>query len=290
MKKLAIIAIILTLAGCSARQNESAPAVEVDLTAMPPAPPQQTMEAIASPEPEPRSGSAADASAEKVAQKFIKTGRIEFETEDVDLTRETILASVKANGGYIGRDDEERSGSAISYTIVAHVPAARFETFLSSATKGVTDFRHKSISNEDVTAQYVDTESRLKTKKEIENRYRALLIKASTVQDILEIEEQLGEIRTDIEATEAQFKQLNRDVKYATLHIVFFRDIQTSSPFLTEIADALGEGADNIRAFVIVLAGIWPFVLLAIGLVIALSWFKKRREASRKAAPSLEIP
>jgi hypothetical protein len=280
MKKLAVIAMILTLAGCTARQNESAPAMEVDQTVMPPGQPQETMESVAPPKPVPTSGSGTPAGA--VEQKFIKTGRIEFETEDADLTRKTILASVKANDGYIGRDDEERSSSAISYTIIAHVPAARFETFLSSATKGVTDFRDKSISNEDVTAQYVDTQSRLKTKKEIENRYRALLIKASTVQDILEIEEQLGEIRTDIEAMEAQFKQLNRDVKYAALHIVFFRDIQTSSPFLTEIADALSEGADNIRAFVIMLAAIWPFVLLAIGLVIVLKWLRKRRKNGRK--------
>lgn len=215
-------------------------------------------------------------------KKFIKTGRIEFETDDADATCKTIMASVKANRAYVSRDDENRSGDAVSYTIVVLVPAARFETFLASATKGITDFREKSISNEDVTAQYVDTESRLKIKKDIENRYRALLAKANTVKDILEIERELGEIRTDIEVTEAQFRQMNADIKYSTLHIVFFKPIDTSNPFLTELADAFKQGVRNLRAFTVVLVAVWPFVLLAVGVIMALNWWRKKRKVVPK--------
>ena len=215
-------------------------------------------------------------------KKFIKTGRIEFETDDADATRKTIMASVKANRAYVSRDDENRSGDAVSYTIVVHVPAARFDTFLNSATEGITDFREKSISNEDVTAQFVDTESRLKTKKEIENRYRALLSKANTVKDILEIERELGGIRTEIEATEAQFRQLNGDIKYSTLHIVFFKPIDTSNPFLTELADAFKQGVGNLRSFTVVLVAVWPFVLLAAGVMVMLNWLRKRRKKEAK--------
>lgn len=192
------------------------------------------------------------------------------------------MAAVKAGNAYISRDDEERSSSAVSYTIVVHVPAARFESFIASATKGVTDFREKSISNEDVTARYVDTESRLKTKKEIENRYRALLAKANTVTDMLEIEEKLGEIRTDIEATEVQFRQLNGDIKYSTLHIVFYKSIDSSIPFLTDLADAFKQGVENLRAFTVVLVAVWPFVLLAIGVIMVLNWLRKRRKTPVK--------
>jgi hypothetical protein len=169
-----------------------------------------------------------------------------------------------------------------------HVPAAHFETFLASATKGITDFREKSISNEDVTAQYVDTESRLKTKKDIESRYRALLVKANTVKDILEIERELGEIRTDIEATEAQFRQMKGDIKYSTLHIVFHKPIEISNPFLNELVDAFKEGVENLRAFTVTLVAVWPFVLLGVGLVFLFGWVKKRRRLVRRAAAGAE--
>ncbi|GGM94753.1 hypothetical protein GCM10010967_30150 [Dyadobacter beijingensis] len=288
MKALLSISIMwLMLAGCSGPKKDDGEAAY--MVEAPPPPPEQNEtnesvvneeESAAEPAP-PKGGTATD-------RKFIKTGRIEFETEDAVATRKTIMASVKASNAYVSRDDEDRSSNSVSYTIVVHVPAARFETFLASATKGVTDFREKSISNEDVTAQYVDTESRLKTKKDIENRYRALLTKANNVKEILEIERELGEIRTDIEATEAQFRQLNGDIKYSTLHIVFFKSIETSSPFLTEIADAFKEGVGNLRAFTVVFVAVWPFALLAVGVVAVLDWWrKKRRKALKQEASKL---
>ena len=153
----------------------------------------------------------------------------------------------------------------------------------------MTNFRDRSISNEDVTTQYIDTESRLKTKKEIEDRYRALLSKATTVKDILEIEKELGEIREDIESSEAQFRQLNNDVEYSTLKILFFKPLVTSNPFLREVADAFKEGVGNLRAFTVVLVAVWPFALLAIGLVMVLNWWRKRRKTSPKKAAA-ELP
>lgn len=276
---LSISMILLALAGCN-RPKEEDSTVSYMMEA-PPSPPNQdkTLDAVAAqPLREVEEKTAEPASGSVVERKFIKTGRVEFETDDAGATRQMILAAVKASKAYVSRDDEERSGNALSYTMVVHVPAARFETFLASATRGVTDFREKSISNEDVTAQYVDTESRLKTKKEIENRYRALLTKANTVKEILEIERELGEIRTDIEATEAQFRQLKGDIKYSTLHIVFFKPIDTSNPFLTELTESFNVGVGNLRAFVVVLVAVWPFVLLAIGLAAALGWWKKRRK------------
>lgn len=136
MRWLAAISIILVLAGCQGKPNEeSAPAIEVDLA---PAP-QETAEKVAPLAPEP------------VQRKLVKNGRIEFETADAAATRENILRAVKAVNGYVGEDNEERSSSTISYTMVVRVPTGRFETFLASATKNVADFKHKSISNEDVS-------------------------------------------------------------------------------------------------------------------------------------------
>jgi hypothetical protein len=262
MKWLSAIAMILMLTACKGRQEES-PVTEVSYM-MVPGPDEEK------PMAPPKKG--------QVQRKFIKNGRIEFETEDVDATRKAIMAAVKANNAFVSNDKEDLNKAEITYTMWVHVPAVRFDSFLSSATKGITAFRHKSISIEDVTARYVDTGSRLKTKKEIENRYRALLAKAATVKDILEIEKELGEIRTSIEATEAQFTTLNNEIEYSTMQIVFFKPLLTSNPFLREVADAFKEGLANLRAFTVVLIAVWPFVLLAGGVVVVLTWWRKKRK------------
>lgn len=272
MKWLSAIAMILVLATCKGPQEK--PQVE-------------EVSYMAVPKPDEEKPLAPPTKG-KVQRKFIKNGRIEFETEDADATRKVIMTAVQANNAFVSNDKEDRDKDGVTYTLWVHVPAARFDSFLSSATKGVTVFRHKSISIEDVTAQYIDTGSRLKTKKEIENRYRALLAKASTVKDILEIEKELGEIRTSIEATEAQFTMLNNEIEYSTLQVVFFKPLLTSNPFLREVADAFKEGLINLRAFTVVLVAVWPFALLAIVLLIIIGRVRNRRKNARKqAAPEL---
>ncbi len=267
MKWLSLIAMALLIGACKGRQEEGLVS-QVDYMMAPPGPEQE--KAMAPPK------------AGAIHRKFIKNGSIEFETDDAEVTRKTIMAAVKATNAYVTKDKEDRTKDEVTYTIRVHVPAARFDTFLASATKGVTIFRHKSISNEDVTTQYIDTESRLKTKKEIENRYRALLNKASTVKDILEIEKELGEIRTDIEAAEAQFTVLNTEIEYSTLQIIFFKPLLTSNPFLREVADAFKQGVGNLRSFTVVLVAVWPFVLLAAGVMVMLNWLRKRRKKEAK--------
>jgi len=264
MKWLSAIAVILMLAACNGRKEES-PVAEVSLMKV--QEPEQE-------KPTPKSG--------RNQRKFIKNGQIEFESEDADATRRTIMTAVKANKAFVSKDKENRDEDKVTYTIWVHIPADRFDSFLTSATKGVTSFRRKSISIEDVTARYADSESRIKTKKEIEHRYRALLAKASTVKDILEIEKELGTIRTDIEATEAQFQTLSDEIEYSALQIVFIKPILTSNPFLRELADAFKQGMGNLRAFTVVLVAVWPFVLLAVGVIMALNWWRKKRKVVPK--------
>jgi hypothetical protein len=259
MKWLSAIVIVLMLAACNGQQES--PVAEVSLMKI--HEPEQE-------KPTPKSG--------KNQRKFIKNGQIEFETDDADATRRTIMAAVKANKAFVSQDKENRHEDEVTYTMWVQIPADRFDSFMTSATRGVTTFRRKSISIEDVTARYTDGESRIKTKKEIENRYRALLAKASTVKDILEIEKELGTIRTDIEATEAQFRALSDEIEYSALQIVFIKPILTSNPFLRELADAFKFGVGNLRAFTVALVAAWPFVLLAIGVIMMLNWLRKRRK------------
>ncbi|MGV3603720.1 MAG: hypothetical protein ACO1N1_21040 [Dyadobacter fermentans] len=72
-------------------------------------------EAVEVESPEPASGVVV------ADRKFIKTGRIAFDTDNPIATRKQIMASVRANHAYVSRDDEERSGDQITYTIVVHV-------------------------------------------------------------------------------------------------------------------------------------------------------------------------
>ncbi len=61
----------------------------------------------------------------KNQRKFIKNGQIEFETDDADATRRTIMAAVKANKAFVSQDKENRHEDEVTYTMWVQIPADR---------------------------------------------------------------------------------------------------------------------------------------------------------------------
>nr|WP_295929514.1 DUF4349 domain-containing protein [uncultured Dyadobacter sp.] len=271
MKNLVFCIMMALIAGCTQKPAEESVAMQVDL-----AKPQEAAVEESAPAP-PKTITAT------VVRKLIKNGRIAFETEDPMAVRKQIIASAKAFNGYISSESEEKQGGETSYQMVVRVPAERFDQLLTSATKGVSEFRERSIEIEDVTEDFLDHEARVRSKKEIESRYRQLLSKALSVKDILEIEKQMGEIRTEIEASEGRLKYLTDQVQYSTLRITFYKSIPSGSSFSHEISNAFSNGWQSLRVLAVILVTIWPFVLLAVLTLFAVRYFRKRARKNTEA-------
>ena len=216
-------------------------------------------------------------------RKLIKDGFVEFETSDLEKTKNQIAASVSANKGYISSDKQNKAGDKISYTIIVRIPTDKFDSFLKSATQDVLYFENKQINVKDVTAEYLDNETRLKTKKEIELRYRQLLIKASSVNDVLNIEKELGTIRTEIEAAEGQLKYLSDQIQYSTFRINFYKITSTPSLFSEQIKLSLAKGWENLLGSLLMVMNVWPFVLFGVGLWFVF-WKVRRLKMSNHSA------
>ena len=88
------------------------------------------------------------------------------------------------------------------------MPPARFQALLSGLS-GLGTIEEKKLSTDDVTAEHADVAARLQAKRAVERQYTALLGKAQRIKDILDIEEKLGEVREEIEATESRLKALS---------------------------------------------------------------------------------
>lgn len=160
-----------------------------------------------------------------VDRKLIKDGSVSFETNDIKATRKQIFESVKKYDGYISSDQEDKYSYRISNTIVIRVPFKNFDLLLSDATKGVSKFDSKNIEVKDVTEEFLDVQARLKTKKELEKRYLQLLKKANKVTEILEVERQIGNLRSEIESIEGRLKYLENRVSLSTIRITFYQSI-----------------------------------------------------------------
>ncbi len=199
-----------------------------------------------------------------VERKLIKTGNVSFQVEDMATARNTILEAAKKHQGYVSSDNENKYDRRINNTIVVRVPSQRFDAFLKDATQGVNKFDDRQIYVNDVTEEFLDVQARLKTKKELEERYTQLLAKANTVKDILDIERQIGLLRSEIESIEGRLKYLQSQVSMSTLTLTFYKKLPRSVEYSTRFKESFSGGWHGFVQFLLALTYLWPFFVIAV--------------------------
>ena len=214
----------------------------------------------------------------KIDRKLIKNGEVEFESENLGETRKNILKAIEKFKGYSSSDTEYKNSSEISNTLTIRVPAENFDNLLNEITIGVTRFDRKEITIKDVTEEFLDIEARLKTKKELENRYLEILKKANKVSEILEVEKQIGELRSEIESIEGRLKFLKNQVSFSSLKVRIYETISKQIEFGKKFKNGFKNGWENLILFFVFLVNIWPFILIILGLIFLIKiWRKKKR-------------
>lgn len=223
----------------------------------------QTQEKQTAPESDTQTEPKEIADVEVTERKLIKNGRIGFQTDDLGKTHQSILSITKKYNAYIASDNETKYYEQIQHNIVVRIPAKEFDKFLVDISKGIEEFDYKEITSQDVTAEYLDLQARIKTKKELESRYLAILQKANTVTDLLEVERQLAEVRGEIESMQGRLKYLKNQVSFSTLSIQFYKDVPYKGDgFFARLGKGFGEGWNNLLSFLVGLTYTWPFLIL----------------------------
>lgn len=157
-------------------------------------------------------------------RKFIITMNVDAETDDLDSALSRLNTALAEASGYI-QDQNIYNGSAYysgrryrSASLTLRIPTDSLEGFQADVAS-LANVTSSSRSSEDVTLQYVDTESRITALKTEQDRLMELLSQAETMADLLEIESRLTQVRSDLESYTSQLKVLENQVDYATMYL-----------------------------------------------------------------------
>lgn len=218
---------------------------------------------------------------EKENRKLIWTADLEFQVRNVDKSTLSITKLSEKYDAFVSNMELTHSNYTISNTISIRVPNKKFQS-LVNAIKGESLFMDRAnISSNDVTEEFVDLESRLKTKREVRDRYVQILnTKTGSVEDILNAEEAIRVITEEIEAKEGRLRYLSNQVDLSTVTITMYQKVQhTDSPeryeksYSEEAADSFGIGWHAIKVFFLVIIRLWPILLM--GLIALFVWKRK---------------
>ena len=180
----------------------------------------------------PRRGAATDdgesdgaSSSSLSAQTNPQTGRqliveawISLQVDAIDPLARQVEALAAQRGGWVESADILGEGGYRSAAIHIRVPAERFNNAMEAlrALGAVTD---EGISSADVTDRLIDNEARMTAWRAQEERLIALLENAATVEDIVDIEKRISEVRADIEQVAATQRDLQNRVAASLIRV-----------------------------------------------------------------------
>jgi len=220
---------------------------------------------------------------ETVERKIVKKGSIRFATENVNETKSLITRTVQELNGYISEDKVDGYSNRVEHRLTIRVPADKFDLLLETISESAEKLDSKIIELLDVTEEYIDIAARTRTKKELQNRYTELLERATTVEEVLNIEREIGKLQTEIESVEGRMRYLHDRIAFSTLNVAYYQRVQeTAVPFFfSESKDAIKNGWDGFLWFIIGVLHFWVFILIgAISVMIYFVVLRKKKKRS----------
>jgi hypothetical protein len=220
-------------------------------------------------------------------RKIKYTAEVHLVVNDFDKAEHELVGLVKTQQGYLAESEVNgSSGAPRAGRWRIRIPVDHFESFLEAVRQlGVPQLSR--TDSEDVTAQFVDLEARLKSKKDQEEALRGYLKEhrpKSELKDILAIEQEMARVRGEIEQLEGQIRLLTNLTSLTTI-TVQVQEIKNYVPpqtptFASTIGQTFDRSLDALIAFgkgcVLVAVAITPWLPLALLLVPV--WLLLRRE------------
>lgn len=215
--------------------------------------------------------------------KIIREGNISIESKDVKTSKKNLDQQLKQMSGYYERESANTdNNNLISYDLVLRIPSDKLDVFLTSVENGKDKITSKSLTSEDVSLQYYDLESRLKSKRAYLERYQAMVSSAKNVKELLEIQEQIRQLQEEIDSSESVMRNLSGQVNYSSLRINLF-DYQSNLPmgsnsFWSRVKSSFGFGGDLVANIVLGIIGLWPIFLIgSLVVFVVLRWRNRRK-------------
>lgn len=230
-------------------------------------------------------------------RKLIQTVDMRVETENLDTVLQQIDSRIAQLGGYI-ESSNVQNGSAYSgqryrsATITIRIPAKDLESFIDKVGQ-ITNVVSSQKKVQDVTLNYVATESRMKALQAEETRLLELMTKAETLDDLLTVEKRLTDVRTELEKVTSTLKVFDNQVDYATIHLSIeevkeYTDVSEPDNIWDRISKGFEENLEGVgdffvELFVTVVVSI-PYItligvfFLAIVLLVRLKKRKKNKK------------
>jgi hypothetical protein len=236
----------------------------------------------------------ASGAATDVDRLVIQTASLSMVVTDPVAKATAIRQMTESMGGYVVSSYIYKSSygdglTADNASISVRVPAEKLEAALEQIKADAVEVRSENVIGEDVTAQYVDLESRLRNLQAAEEQLTEIMDSAEKTEDVLAVYSQLVSVRGEIEMVRGQMQYYEESAAFSSITAELIPDA-AAQPI--EIAGWQPRGTIKaaVEALVRTLqwladAAIWLAIcVLPVALLVGLPVFLIVRSARRRRA------
>lgn len=226
-----------------------------------------------------------------VDRLIIKTGQLSITVKDVNDTLAQITNFAIQNKGFVVSSQNYKIENAPYAIITIRIPVEIFDKGFTSL-KSMGELKSESIQGQDVTEEYVDLDAQLNNLQATEKRFLAILERTGNIPDVLEVERELKNIRSEIERMQGRIKYLKESASMSTITVNLSTDPSVLPTFedkdkwkpvaiikqaFRSMLDALKVVA-NLIIWIVIYLPVWLVIALVIYFIYRLiKWLKRKK-------------
>jgi hypothetical protein len=232
--------------------------------------------------------------------KIVRTGTLSLQVDDLNAAVRAARDAIRGLNGYVAGSRQTNDGQNSVAEVTYRIPSDRWDDGLDAIRKVARKELDEQTNSVEVTGQLVDLEARLANLRASEKAFQAIAAKATKISDILEVQNQLTNVRGQIEQIDAQRSHLTDQASFGTLTVTFGIEVAA----VTQAAKGWNAGQEVDRATAslvdlvqaVTSAGIWFAIvwlpiLLMIGIIAGIITFLLRRTGViRRGEPPTATP
>lgn len=206
---------------------------------------------------------------------IIKTGQLSLQVEGIDAALAAASNKIAALGGYVSGSDRQGDGDQMVATETYRIPAVQWDVALVALRGLALKVTGEQTQSQDVTGDVLDLGARITNLQATEAALQGIMARATKIADVLAVQQQLTDVRGQIEQLTTQKKHLEGQAAFSTLTVSYGLKpapaVVTSQEHFdpnSEIDRASASLVDVLQA--LATAGIW-FAIVWLPILLALA-------------------
>jgi hypothetical protein len=220
----------------------------------------------------------------QVETKIIRNAYMSIEVEDFFLASQKAEAYAKKYGGYVSNSDAAADmNNKHSGTITIRVPELHFDAAIAELTL-LGDVKSKNTNGNDVTEEYIDLESRISSSKAHEERLVTMYKNATNVKEMMNIENELSRVRSEIESMQGRLRYMESRVEMSTITVHLYEEAPAVKEWgvWQSMKKALNNSLATLRWMIELLGWLLPLIAVGAGIALLVRWRIRKSRAELK--------